>query len=127
MLGRSQFFPWILLGEPGSESPLGWVFETLVAVNGEITPELAEEGLARELVHRIQGLRRSANFEVTDHIETWYDGPDELAGVMRGNFAAYIREETLSDAVEAGSPPEGARSETAKIEGQEITLAVRRV
>ena len=99
----------------------------LVAVNGEITPELAEEGLARELVHRIQGLRRSANFEVTDHIETWYDGPDELAGVMRGNFAAYIREETLSDAVEAGSPPEGARSETAKIEGQEITLAVRRV
>ena len=99
----------------------------MVAMNGEITPELAEEGLARELVHRIQGLRRSANFEVTDHIETWYDGPDELAGVMRGNFAAYIREETLSEVVEAGPPPEGAKSETAKIEGQEITLAVRRV
>ena len=99
----------------------------LVAVNGEITPELAEEGLARELVHRIQGLRRSANFEVTDRIETWYDGPEELAGVMRGSFASYIREETLSDAVEAGAPPEGAKSETAKIEGQEITLAVRRV
>ena len=98
----------------------------LVAVNGEITPELAEEGLARELVHRIQGLRRSANFEVTDHIETWYDGPEELSAVMRGNFAAYIREETLSNAVEAGPPPEGSKSETAKIEGQEITLAVRR-
>ena len=99
----------------------------LVAVNGEISPELAEEGLARELVHRIQGLRRSANFEVTDHIETWYDGPDDLAGVMRGNFSDYIREETLSDLVESGPPPEGAKSETAKIEGQEITLAVRRV
>ena len=99
----------------------------LVAVNGEITPELAEEGLARELVHRIQGLRRSANFEVTDHIETWYDGPEELAGVMRGNFATYISEETLSDLVAAGPPPEDSRSETAKIEGQEITLAVRRV
>ena len=99
----------------------------LVAVNGEITPELAEEGLARELVHRIQGLRRSANFEVTDHIETWYDGPEELSGVMRGNFAAYISEETLSDLVAAGPPPEGSKSETAKIEGQEITLAVRRV
>ena len=99
----------------------------LVAVNGEITPELAEEGIARELVHRIQGLRRSANFEVTDHIETWYDGPDDLAIVMSGNFSDYIREETLSDLVEAGSPPEGAQSETAKIEGQEITLAVRRV
>ena len=99
----------------------------LVAVNGEITPGLAEEGLARELVHRIQGLRRAANFEVTDHIETWYDGPDDLAGVMRGNFSAYIREETLSDLLESGPPPEGAKSETAKIEGQEITLAVRRV
>jgi isoleucyl-tRNA synthetase len=78
-------------------------------------------------VHRIQGLRRAANFEVTDHIETWYDGPVDLAGVMRGNFSAYIREETLSDVVEVGPPPEGAKSESAKIEGQEITLAVRRV
>ena len=91
------------------------------------TPELAEEGLAREVVHRIQGLRRSANFEVTDHIETWYDGPEELAGVMSGSFAAYIREETLSDLLESGPPPDGAKSETAKIDGQEITLAVRRV
>ncbi len=99
----------------------------LVAVNGEITPGLAEEGLARELVHRIQGLRRAANFEVTDHIEIWYDGPDELAQVMRGNFSAYICEETLTDQLQAGPPPEGAKSEAAKIEGQEITLAVRRV
>ena len=99
----------------------------LVAMNGEITPELVEEGLARELVHRIQGLRRAADFEVTDHIQTWYDGPEELSGVMRGGFSSYIREETLSDLLEAGPPPEGAKSETAKIEGREITLAVRRV
>ncbi len=99
----------------------------MVAVNGEITPELAEEGLAREVVHRIQGLRRAANFEVTDHIETWYDGPGELSRVMRGDFSAYIREETLSERLEAGPPPEGAKAETAKIEGREITLSVRRV
>ncbi|MYC37316.1 MAG: isoleucine--tRNA ligase [Chloroflexi bacterium] len=119
-------------GEPETTVTVGHYTASLeagymVAVNGEITPALAEEGLARELVHRIQGLRRAANFEVTDHIETWYDGPDELAGVMRGNFSAYIREETLSDLLEAGVPPEGAKSETAKVEGQEITLAVRRV
>ena len=78
-------------------------------------------------MHRIQGLRRAANFEVTDHIETWYDGPEQLAQVIRGEFSGYIREETLSDLMEAGPPPEGAKSETAKIEGQEITLAVRRV
>ncbi len=99
----------------------------MVAMNGEITPDLAEEGLAREIVHRIQGLRRSADFEVTDHIQTWYDGPEELSGVMSGAFSGYIREETLSDLLEAGPPPEGSNSESAKIEGQEITLAVRRV
>jgi isoleucyl-tRNA synthetase len=119
-------------GEPEATVTVGHYTASLeagymVAVNGEITPELAEEGLARELVHRIQGLRRAANFEVTDHIETWYDGPEELAGVMRGNFSAYISAETLSDRLEAGVPPEGAKSETAKVEGQEITLAVRRV
>ena len=99
----------------------------MVAVNGEITPELAEEGLARELVHRIQGLRRAADFEVTDHIETWYEGPDKLARVMRGALSNYIRGETLSERLEAGPPPEGEKSEIAKIEGQEITLAVRRI
>jgi len=119
-------------GEPETTVTVGHYTASLeagymVAVNGEITPELAEEGLARELVHRIQGLRRAANFEVTDHIETWYDGPEELAGVMRGSFSAYISEETLSDLLQAGPPPEGAKSETAKVEGQEITLAVRRV
>ena len=119
-------------GEPETTVTVGHYTASLeagymVAVNGEITPELAEEGLARELVHRIQGLRRAANFEVTDHIETWYDGPEELAGVMRGDFSAYISEETLSDLLQAGPPPEGAKSETAKVEGQEITLAVRRV
>ena len=119
-------------GEPEATVTVGHFTASLeagymVAVNGEITPELAEEGLARELVHRIQGLRRSANFEVTDHIETWYDAPEELGEVMRGAFSAYIREETLSELLEAGTPPEGAKSETAKLDGQEITLAVRRV
>ena len=119
-------------GEPEATVTIGHYTASLeagylVAMNGEITPELAEEGLAREMVHRIQGLRRGANFEVTDRIQTWYEAPEELSQVMRGNFSDYIREETLSDSVLAGPPPEGAKSETAKIEGQEITLAVRRV
>ena len=36
VLGRSQFYPWILLGAPDSRAPIGWVFETLVSVNGDI-------------------------------------------------------------------------------------------
>ena len=99
----------------------------MVAVDGQLTPELAEEGLARELVHRIQNMRRSANFEVTDRIVTYYQAPGEFARVMEGVFAGYIRDETLSDRLVSGAPDEGSASETAKIEGQEITLGVMRV
>ena len=99
----------------------------MVAVDSTITPELAEEGLARELVHRIQNLRRSAQFELTDRIVTYYDAPAEIGSVMQGNFSSYIRQETLSEDLVAGSPQDGAASEESKVEGMEITLGVRRI
>ena len=99
----------------------------MVAVDGAITPELAEEGLAREVVHRIQNLRRTANFEVTDRIVTFYQGPAEFSRVMEGDFSEYIRNETLSESLIDGPPEEGAASDTAKVEGQEIILGVMRV
>ncbi len=36
VLGRSQFYPWLLLGAPDSRAPIGWVFETLVSIRGDI-------------------------------------------------------------------------------------------
>ena len=103
----------------------------MVAVDGAITPELAEEGLAREVVHRIQGLRRTAKFDVTDRIVTYYQGPENFVQVMQGAFSEYIRDETLSTQLVDGAPPikteTEAATETAKVEGMEITLAVRRV
>ncbi len=36
VLGRSQFYPWLLLGSPGTTSPIGWVYETLVALSGNL-------------------------------------------------------------------------------------------
>ena len=99
----------------------------MVAVDSTITPELAEEGLARELVHRIQNLRRSSQFELTDRIVTYYDAPAEIGSVMQGNFSAYIRQETLSEDLVAGPPQEGAASEDSKVEGMEITLGVLRI
>ncbi len=98
----------------------------LVAIDANVTPELAEEGLARELAHRIQGLRRSARFELTDRIVTYYQGPEEVAQVMR-RHAAYIRQETLSEELVAGPPVDAAQSETQKVEGMEVTLGVKRL
>ena len=98
----------------------------MVALDTTITPDLAEEGLARELVHRIQNLRRAAGFEITDRILTYYEGPDSV-GVVMEKFSNYIRQETLSDGLTEGEPPEGAHSEKQKLEGTELTLGVRRV
>ena len=96
----------------------------MVAVDGELSDELKEEGLAREVVHRIQGMRRSADFDVTDRIVTYYQGPSEFADIMQGAFSDYIRNETLSNDLVDGAPSTEAATESTKIEGMEITLAV---
>ena len=98
----------------------------MVALDTTITPDLAEEGLARELVHRIQNLRRAAGFEITDRIFTYYQGPDSVRTVME-KFSDYIRQETLSEGLVEGEPAEGAHTEKQKLEGTEVTLGVRRV
>ena len=98
----------------------------MVAMDSAITPELAQEGLARELAHRIQNLRKDANFDITDRIVTYYQGPEGVAEVIQ-NHADYIAQETLSDQLVAGAPEDGAKSETQKVEGMEVTLSVKRV
>ena len=98
----------------------------MVAMDSAITPELAQEGLARELAHRIQNLRKEADFDITDRIVTYYQGPEEVAQVMR-KHQEYISQETLSDKLIAGQPADGAQSATQKVEGMEVTLGVRRV
>ena len=98
----------------------------MVAIDATITPELAEEGLAREIAHRIQNLRRNAKFELTDRIVTYYQAPEQVGRVMR-NYAEYISQETLSEDLVLGSPEDGGVSETQKVEGMEVTLSVVRV
>ena len=98
----------------------------MVAVDTTVTPELAEEGLARELVHRIQNLRRAAGFEITDRINTYYQGPQPVVEVM-GRYAGYIQQETLSDELVDGEAAEGAHAENKKLDGMELALAVMKV
>jgi len=98
----------------------------LVALDTRVSPDLADEGLAREIAHRIQGLRRTAQFDLTDRIVTYYQGPDDVARVM-ATHADYITQETLSEELVAGSLVDAEGSETQQFEGMEVTLAVKRV
>jgi isoleucyl-tRNA synthetase len=96
-----------------------------IAIHTVLTPELEEEGLARELVHRLQGMRRSAGFDIADHIVTYYSGGEAIAGVMN-SFAPYIQQETLSEELIQAEPPDGAYTERQNIDGMDVVLGVMR-
>ena len=100
--------------------------EVSVAIPREVTPELAEEGLAREIVHRLQTMRKTAGFEIADYIITYYQGDDYVKKVMN-NYADYIKLETLSRNLIEGKPEEGVTIETFKLNDHAVVLAVKKV
>ena len=70
-----------------------WSLET------NLTPALIQEGLAREIVSKVQNMRKNAQFELTDRIRiTYWAGPEVTDAI--GDFQDYILEETLAVAIE---------------------------
>jgi isoleucyl-tRNA synthetase len=100
----------------------------LVAVPLTISPELIAEGIAREIVHRVQTMRRSAGFEIADHITLFYEGDMNIGQIMIDpQLGDYIKQEILADTLVDKVPGEGAYTETFKLEGHEVKLGVRKV
>jgi len=97
-----------------------------VAVSNVVTPKLAAEGMAREIVHRLQMMRRSAEFDIADYIVTYYQGDAYIRKVME-DFADYIKQETLSRQLIEGVPEEGTFTESYKLGGYDILLGVKRL
>ncbi|MFL7869964.1 MAG: DUF5915 domain-containing protein, partial [Anaerolineales bacterium] len=95
-----------------------------VAIDTILTPELKAEGLAREIVRRIQAQRKNADFSIEDRITTWYSAEDELAAVF-STWGDYIQAETLTTELVAGQPPAQAFIETHKVEGQQFTIGIK--
>lgn len=95
--------------------------DCMVAVWTKLTDELIQEGLARELVRRIQNLRKEADFRIEEKIETYYQGDPELIKVMR-EHGTYISQETLSLDIVESDGPEGSYSGSYQINGKDITL-----
>ena len=93
-----------------------------VAVSTEVTPELLLEGQARELVHRIQNMRRDAGFDISDYITTYYSGSD-LDGLIE-THGEYIRDETLSVQLICAQPPHEAHVAEQSFDGLVGTIGV---
>ncbi len=97
----------------------------VAAVSTELTPALIKEGLARELVRRIQTMRKDADFRIQDTIVVYYQAGDALKDVMQ-SFADYIRQETLATELREGGGPEGAFAQEASLDGETLRLALVR-
>ena len=95
----------------------------IVGINTELDEELSVEGLARDIVRRIQSLRKEANFDINDHIEIYYRADPELGEVFQEELE-YIKEETLAEKIIEGVPPQGAKTEEYKIESLQLTISL---
>ena len=89
----------------------GWLVATagslLVALDIHITPELRQEGIARELVNRIQNIRKDNDYDITDRIQIRLQAHSALQAAVTAN-EAYIKNETLTDSITfLESLPEG--------------------
>jgi len=97
-----------------------------VAISTELTPELIAEGVSRELVRHLQNMRRNAKFDITDHIITYYQTKEPLLKQVINIFADYIKQETLSQELIAGLPPNRAYGEKHRISNSEVSLAIKK-
>ncbi len=89
-----------------------------VILNTELSQELIQEGLMRELVSKIQTMRKESGFNVTDHIAVTYSCGEKLAKVI-DKYKSEIMQDTLADSITAGSG-----SSLKDINGEEISLSL---
>ena len=108
--------------EPGyvtsSNGPVTVVMDT------NLTPELIEEGFVRELISKIQTMRKEAGFEVMDRISVGYSGNDRIKEIFEKN-SDIISGETLADSITEGDIPEGYKKEW-NINGEKVSLSVKK-
>ena len=94
-----------------------------VVLDTHMTDELLEEGFVRELVSKIQTMRKEAGFEVTDHIDVVYEAGQKAAEIFE-KYGDQIGGEVLAESVKPGS--EGEYAKEWNINGEKVTLAVTR-
>jgi isoleucyl-tRNA synthetase len=115
--------------EVSSEGVEGWLVAqedgVTVALDTSVDDALLAEGQARELVNRIQNMRKSAQFDVTDRIVVRFNASAGIASAL-DKHGEWVRNETLALELEEALQPGGDLVETYQIGNEEVTLAVQR-
>ena len=98
----------------------------VVAITTKLSDALIKEGIAREIVHRIQTMRKNAGLEITDCIETFFYGDAQIIAAITAN-KNYFSQETLSNKLINAPPPENAFIEEQIFDGLKVTLGILRI
>jgi isoleucyl-tRNA synthetase len=94
-----------------------------VVLDINLTPELIDEGFVREIVSKVQTMRKEAGFEVADRIKVYYSGNDKISEIFN-KFSSEISKEVL--ATELLSEVGGSYTKDWKINGEAVTLGVEK-
>ncbi len=95
-----------------------------VAIETVLTDELIEEGFVREIISKLQTMRKEADFQVMDHIVVYVKGNEKIAGIVQKNLPV-IENDTLADIVKL-EEMDGYVKEW-DINGETVILGVKRV
>ena len=94
-----------------------------VVLDTNLTPELLEEGFVREIISKVQTMRKEADFEVTDQIHVTYEGSEKAQQIFEAHKEE-IGSETLSVSVESAAPSGYVKEWN--INGEKVTIGVER-
>jgi isoleucyl-tRNA synthetase len=97
-----------------------------VAIDTSLTEELKGEGLAREIVRRLQVMRKAAELEIADHITVYYEGNAEINKIIMF-FGDYIRQETLANEILEGVPSDGVYREKHRLFSSDVILGIKKI
>jgi isoleucyl-tRNA synthetase len=114
--------PEELLVEPGQRE--GYVLEReaglSVALCTELDAGLVDEGLVRELVHRVQNLRRENGFEIEESISVGLFGNPRVSSLMEGRWGEYFKAEVLAKKLALDADVSGDGSESVTVDGEAL-------
>jgi isoleucyl-tRNA synthetase len=101
--------------------------DLLVALETKLTPELEAEGLAREVAHRLQSMRKTARYEISDRVVASIGGPEALLARLQPHHA-WLADEVLATDLRLGADAVDAAdvTETVEVDGGGLDLALRR-
>ena len=113
-----------LLVEPGKRE--GYVMarakDLAVALSTELDPDLLDEGLVRELVHKVQNLRRERGFDIEASVSVGVSGSPRVRELLEGRWGGYFKEEVLArDLTLRDGAPDG---ECLSVDGEELRVKV---